>query len=79
MSAADPLNLTGLVTPGDRISALASNRIAWRNGVPVAALEGNEVRWLRDEVNPEDRLETERALARKRISPALRGYLGMTG
>jgi len=38
-----------------------------------------EVRWLRDEVNPEDRLEIERALARKRISPALRGYLGMTG
>ena len=79
LSAADPLNLTGLVTPGDRISALASNRIAWRNGVPVAALEGNEVRWLRDDVNPEDRLEIERALARKRISPALRGYLGMTG
>jgi len=79
LSAADPLNLTGLVTPGDRISALASNRIAWRNGVPVSALEGNEVRWLRDDVNPEDRLEIERALARKRISPALRGYLGMTG
>jgi len=79
LSAADPLNLTGLVTPGERISALASNRIAWRNGVPIAALEGNEVRWLRDDVNPEDRLEIERALARKRISPALRGYLGMTG
>jgi ATP-dependent Lhr-like helicase len=79
LSAADPLNLTGLVTPSERISALASNRIAWRNGVPIAALEGNEVRWLRDDVNPEDRLEIERALARKRISPALRGYLGMTG
>ncbi|HEU5153627.1 MAG TPA: hypothetical protein VFU03_02735, partial [Gemmatimonadales bacterium] len=79
LSAADPLNLTGFVTPGDRISALASNRIAWRNGVPIAALEGNEVRWLRDDVNPEDKLEIERALARKRISPALRGYLGMTG
>ena len=79
LSAADPLNLTGLVTPGERISALASNRIAWRNGVPVAGLEGNEVRWLRDDANPEDRLEIERALARKRISPALRGYLGMTG
>jgi ATP-dependent Lhr-like helicase len=79
LSAADPLNLTGLVTPGDRTSALASNRIAWRNGVPVAALEANEVRWFRDDVNPEEKLEVERALARKRISPALRGYLGMTG
>jgi ATP-dependent helicase Lhr and Lhr-like helicase len=79
LSAADPLNLTGLITPGDRISAVASNRIAWRSGVPVAALEANEVRWLRDEVNPEEKLEIERALARKRISPALRGYLGMTG
>jgi ATP-dependent Lhr-like helicase len=79
LSAADPLNLTGLITPGDRVSGLASNRVAWRNGVPVAALEGSEIRWLRDEMVPEARLEIERALARKRISPALRGYLGMTG
>ena len=29
-------NLTGLVTPGDRIRAVASNRIVYRNGVPIA-------------------------------------------
>jgi ATP-dependent Lhr-like helicase len=31
-SGADPLNLTGIVTLGDRIRAAASSRIVYRNG-----------------------------------------------
>jgi len=36
ISAADPLNLAGIVTSGERIRALGGGRIAYRNGVPVA-------------------------------------------
>jgi ATP-dependent Lhr-like helicase len=46
ISAADPLNLTGIVTPGDRIRVAGRNRIAYRHGVPVAVREGDYVRDL---------------------------------
>src|SRR5205823_7419700 len=36
LSAADPLNLIGILTPGPRITAIASNRILLRDGFPVA-------------------------------------------
>jgi hypothetical protein len=39
ISACDPLNLVGVLTPGDRVPALAGNRIVFRDGVPLAALE----------------------------------------
>jgi ATP-dependent Lhr-like helicase len=44
VGTADPLNLAGIVTAGDRVRAAARNRIAYRNGVPVAVMEGNVVR-----------------------------------
>jgi ATP-dependent Lhr-like helicase len=34
ISAADPLNLVGIITPGDRIPAVAATRITYRDGVP---------------------------------------------
>jgi ATP-dependent Lhr-like helicase len=46
VSAADPLNLVGIVTPGDKVPALAGNRVAYRRGAPVAARTGGEVRHL---------------------------------
>jgi len=46
ISAADPLNLAGIVTTGERVRAIASSRIAYRDGVPLAALEGEYVRPL---------------------------------
>src|SRR5205814_9611403 len=46
LSAADPLNLVGILTPGTRVTAVASNRILLRDGLPVAALEaGKMVTW----------------------------------
>lgn len=45
ISAADPLNLAGIVTPGERIPALQRNRIRYRNGIPVGV-------WLRDDYRP---------------------------
>ncbi|OZI60126.1 DEAD/DEAH box helicase [Bordetella genomosp. 11] len=37
LSAVDPLNLCGSLLPGDKVPALAGNRILFRDGVPVAS------------------------------------------
>jgi ATP-dependent Lhr-like helicase len=35
ISASDPLNFTGIITPGDRIRTMPGSRIVYRNGVPI--------------------------------------------
>src|SRR2546429_139387 len=40
VSGADPLNLVGIVTPGDVVAGVATNRILYRDGIPVALKEG---------------------------------------
>jgi ATP-dependent Lhr-like helicase len=35
ISAADPLNLCGIVTPGERIAAIASTLVSFRDGIPL--------------------------------------------
>jgi ATP-dependent Lhr-like helicase len=77
VSAADPLNLTGIVTAGDRIRAIASNRIVYRNGVPVAAMEGDMLRSL-VELEPATALEVAAAAAGRRV-PVASGYVGRLG
>jgi ATP-dependent Lhr-like helicase len=46
ISAADPLNLTGIVTSGERIRTAGRNRIVYRDGVPLAVREGDFTREL---------------------------------
>ncbi|MGZ5121774.1 MAG: DEAD/DEAH box helicase [Burkholderiales bacterium] len=46
VSGADPLNLVGILTPDDRVTAIARSRILFRDGVAVGAWEGGEVRRL---------------------------------
>src|SRR5262249_36813706 len=46
LSAADPLNLVGILTPGARLAALTGNRILYRDGVPVAVLSGGKMQFL---------------------------------
>src|SRR5205814_10464831 len=46
LSAADPLNLQGVLTPGPRIAALTINRVLFRDGMPIAALESRDIRRL---------------------------------
>jgi ATP-dependent Lhr-like helicase len=46
ISAADPLNLTGIVTTGERIRTAIRTRIVYRDGVPLAVAEGDSVREL---------------------------------
>ena len=43
ISAADPLNLAGILTPGLRVAAIKAHRILLRDGVPVAALKAGQL------------------------------------
>ena len=45
LSACDPLNLAGILTPGPRVPALLGNRVAFRDGMPVASLQGGALQW----------------------------------
>ena len=72
--AADPLNLTGVITPGKRVPSLFSNRVLYRDGVPVAVKEGKEARLLEGNTGL-DRWEMENKLKRWNISPKLKPYL----
>jgi ATP-dependent Lhr-like helicase len=74
ISAADPLNLTGIVTLGDRIRVAASSRIVYRNGIPVMAMEGDMLRSLTD-ADPTVLAEAA-ALAAGRRVPVSHGYVG---
>jgi ATP-dependent Lhr-like helicase len=73
ISAADPLNLVGLITPEDRIPALSGNRIYFRDGTPIAAWVGGELRKYGKA--DFDAREIEQALRHKRHAPQLRAYL----
>ncbi len=46
LSGADPLNLVGIVTPDARVAAITPNRVLFRDGLAIAALEGGSVRCL---------------------------------
>jgi ATP-dependent Lhr-like helicase len=72
LSAADPLNLLGVLTPGARIAAFTANRILFRGGIPIAALEASEIRKLSDDVVSDS--EIEGALKVGRLRPSLRPY-----
>jgi ATP-dependent Lhr-like helicase len=76
VSGADPLNLTGIVTGSDRIRAAASSRIVYRNGVPIAAMEGDMLRTLAD-AEPAVAAAAATAAAGRRV-PVLSGYVGRT-
>src|SRR6184192_1125957 len=79
VSGADPLNLGGIVTPGDVVAGVATNRILYRDGIPVAIREGagSGERYL-VEVTPEERERIKSALVRGRVAPLVRTYLGKT-
>ena len=46
LSAADPLNLIGIITPGARLASLAGNRLLYRDGMPIATYAADEVHYL---------------------------------
>ena len=74
VSAADPLNLVGIITPGGRVTAHTANRILYRNGEPVTVLESGETRFL-VELSRTLEWKAKAALLRKATPPQLRTYL----
>jgi len=75
ISTADPLNLSGIVTAGARLRAASRNRVAYRNGVPVAALENQVFRAL----VPLDAAETAAASSALSSKRTVRPHLGAAG
>lgn len=71
ISACDPLNLAGILTPGPRIPAIPGNRVVYRDGIPVAAIESGETRVLArmegDETALLERLLDPRPLPQSRL------------
>jgi ATP-dependent Lhr-like helicase len=63
ISAADPLNLAGIVTPGNRVPATTRNRLLYRGGIPVALYVSGEFNWL-GERNPADEWTARNLLLR---------------
>jgi ATP-dependent Lhr-like helicase len=74
IAAADPLNLTGVIVMDERIRASTTSRVVFRNGVPVAALEGDFLRMLA-EVDGETAVAAATAAAGRRV-PVLSGFVG---
>jgi ATP-dependent Lhr-like helicase len=64
IGTADPLNLAGIVTAGERIRAAARNRLAYCDGVPLAVREGDFVRELAP-IDPAIAADVSRALSRR--------------
>jgi ATP-dependent Lhr-like helicase len=70
LSAADPLNLIGIVTPGPRLASLAGNRLLFKDGLPVATLAAGEIRYL-EELPPKEQWEAQVALLRRHVPVVL--------
>ena len=71
IGTSDPLNLAGIVTPGDRVRSAGRNRMVYRDGVPLAVMEGDVLR----ELTPLDAAlaaDVARALSRRRMPSLLR-------
>lgn len=64
VSAADPLNLQGIVTAGARVPATRTNALAIREGAVVATLQGREIRMIDERLSPEATADIARRLRR---------------
>jgi ATP-dependent helicase Lhr and Lhr-like helicase len=70
LSAADPLNLIGIITPGARLASLAGNRLLYRDGLPVATYAADEIHFMED-LPPKEQWEAQTALLRRHAPVAL--------
>jgi len=74
VSAADPLNLVGVIIPGPRVTAHTSNRVLYHDGAPIATFESGETHFL-VELSRAMEWKAKSALMRKATRPELRSYL----
>ena len=70
LSGADPLNLAGVRTPGPRLAGLTRNRVLYRDGIPIALLEGGEIRFL-ETLEAGSEWEARKTLLRSSVPPPL--------
>jgi ATP-dependent Lhr-like helicase len=73
LSAVDPLNLVGVLTPEDRVPAVYRNRVLYRDALPIAAAEGGQLRRLAESDMNDDKLRT--LLARRTLRHPLKPHL----
>ncbi len=73
ISAADPLNLVGVLTPGARLPALTGNRVLYRDGIPVALYAAGEVRFM-EKLEPKEEWDARSAILRRHV-PAVLAHL----
>ena len=65
ISATDPLNLVGILLPGERIPALHTNRILFKNGLPIAKQLNGVTTFLSETDPTTENLLTHRCLSYK--------------
>ena len=70
LSGADPLNLVGILTPGQRLPALSSNRVLYRDGIPIAVFAGGEVRFL-EKLEAKEQWDAQNLLLRRHVPAVL--------
>jgi ATP-dependent Lhr-like helicase len=70
LSAADPLNLVGVMTPGARLPSLTGNRVLYKDGVPVAVYAGGEVSFL-ELLEEKEQWQARNALLRRQVPGVL--------
>jgi ATP-dependent Lhr-like helicase len=63
ISGADPLNLVGILTPGNKLSALTGNRVLFKDGLPMAMLSGGKVEYT-SSIEPAEQWEAKKKLLR---------------
>lgn len=68
VSAVDPLNLIGIITPGARVTASASNAVAFYGGRFVGFRQGKES-WVSETLDQETARKLERILTSGRLVP----------
>ncbi|MEQ1573546.1 MAG: DEAD/DEAH box helicase [Vicinamibacterales bacterium] len=71
LSAADPLNLVGVLTPEGRLPAITGNRVLYRDGLPIAILAAGEVRLLAQDLDPQEQWEAQNAILRRHVPAVL--------
>ena len=57
------------------MAAVTATRIAYRNGVPLAVMEGDYIRPLA-EIDPSIAADVASALAGRRMPPVISGFVG---
>jgi ATP-dependent Lhr-like helicase len=69
LSAADPLNLIGVLTPDARVPAITGNRVLYQDGIPIAVYVAGEVRFLA-QLEPKAQWDAQNAILRRHV-PAI--------